>query len=215
VRIVVVEDEPRTARVLARELRRRGYSVGAVMSAAEAVEQAGNPDVALVVVDLDAAEDDGLTALRRLAHGSSVPVVVLAQRDALEREEDLDPSALDVVTKPLTARDVVTRVRRRLERPAPPSRTLRSGAIRLEPDTRRVTVRGRTVRLSVREYELLLALMRDPGRAISREELLARVWGIDFEARTNVLRVYVAYLRRKLGRSSIETVRGHGYRMAE
>jgi DNA-binding response OmpR family regulator len=210
-----VEDEPRTAPVLAREMRRTGYSVGAVMSAAEAVEQAANPDIALVVLDLDAAEDDGLTALRRLARGSSVPVVVLAQRDALEREEDLDPSALDVVTKPLTARDVVTRVRGQLERRAPPRRTLRSGAIRLEPDTRRVTVRGRTVRLSVREYELLLALMRDPGRAVSREELLAQVWGIDFEARTNVLRVYVTYLRRKLGRSSIETVRGHGYRMAE
>lgn len=215
-KILVVEDEPRTAPVLAREMRRTGYSVDSGMSAAEAVEQATNPDVALVVLDLDADDDDGLAALRRLAaRDSPVPIVVLAQPDALEREADLHPRAVDVVTKPLTARDVVTRVRVRLKRPAPRGHTLRSGAIRLEPGTRRVTVRGRTVRLSAREYELLLALMRDPGRVMSREQLLEQVWGIDFVARTNVVRVYIAYLRRKLGRSSIETARGHGYRVPE
>jgi DNA-binding response OmpR family regulator len=187
-----------------------------VTTGAEAVEQATNPEIALVVLDLDAAEDDGLTALRRLsAHDFRVPVVILAQREALEQGEDLDPCAPDVVTKPVTREEVLTRVRVRLERPGRRRHVLRSGAIRLELGTGRVTVRGRTVRLSAREYELLRALMADSGRVIPREHLPAQVWGIDFNARTNVVGVYIAYLRRKLGRTSIHTVRGQGYRMAE
>lgn len=211
-----MEDEPRTAPVLARELRRSGYAVEAVKSGAEAVEQARNPEIALVVLDLDVADGEGLTALRSLfRHDSRVPVVVLAQREVFEREEDLDPCAPDVVTKPLSAKDVVTRVRVRLARAGRRREVLRSGSIRLDLETRRVTVRGRTVRLSAREYELLRALMADSGRVISREQLLAQVWGIDFSARTNVLGVYIAYLRRKLGRTSIHTVWGQGYRMSD
>jgi two-component system, OmpR family, copper resistance phosphate regulon response regulator CusR len=215
VKILVVEDEPRTARLLTRELRRSGFEVEAVMTAAEAVEQAGDPEIGLVILDLDVANDDGWTALRRLsAQDAGVPVVLLAEREALERDDGLDRCAADVVTKPLHREELLTRVRVRLARTRRSAhRVLRSGGIHLELESRTATVRGRTVRLSGREFELLRALMRDPGRVISRQELLAEVWGIDFPARTNVVGVYVAYLRRKLGRTSIQTVRGKGYRM--
>lgn len=214
--ILVIGDDAPTAPVLGRAMRRRGFTVEAVTSGPEALLRARSPEVALVVLDLDAG-DDATALLRSFSERHpNVPVVVLARRAALDDREDLDRYVPDVVTKPLTAEDLITRVQVRLER----SRrrcpgVLTSGAIRLELETRRVTVHGRTVRLTDREFGLLLALMRDPGRVVSREQLLSEVWGIDFAARTNVVGVYVAYLRRKLEKTSIQTVRGHGYRMTE
>ena len=213
-KIVVIEERPAAAPALARELGRSGYQVEAVASAGVAVERAAAPDVSLMVLDL--AGDRAADVLRRLAElNVQVPVVVVADREAVEGQEALDRWAPDVVTKPASRGDLVTRVRVALARPERPRRVLRSGRIRLALATGRVTVGRRPVHLTARELALLRELMADPGRIHSREELLSRVWGIDFHARTNVVGVYVGYLRRKLGRESIETVRGAGYRMPE
>ena len=215
-KILVVEDDGNTAPVLDRALKPSGYVVHAMSSGSQAVQEASHPETALVVIDLDIAGEDGMTVLDRLsALDEPVPVVVLAQREAVEGDEQLDDLAPDVVTKPASARDVVTRVRVRLQQSRRRGRqVMRAGVIRLDLEARRAFVHGHVVRLSNREFALLRALMRDPGRVLSREQLLEQVWGIDFAAQTNVVSVYVAYLRRKLGRASIETVRGQGYRMA-
>jgi DNA-binding response OmpR family regulator len=145
-----------------------------------------------------------------------MPVIILTARDDVsDKVSGLEGGADDYVTKPFRFEELLARVRARLrdERTLEPT-VLRAGEIALDLRTRRAAVEGRTVDLSAREFTMLEVLMQHPGQVLSREQLLSHVWGYDYDPGSNVVDVYVGYLRKKLGPSSIETVRGMGYRLA-
>jgi len=214
-RLLVVEDEPRVAAFLVKGLRAQGYVVEAVGTGREALERADGFD--LVILDLGLPDIDGTEVLQRLrAEGVQVPVIVLTARaDVHDRIHGLDLGADDYVTKPFAFGELLARIRARLRTQTRSARTvLETGKIRLDLATHRAYVGERVVDLTAREFALLAALMHRPGQVLSREQLLSRVWGIQFDPGSNVVDVYISLLRKKLGEEVIETVRGVGYRIA-
>jgi DNA-binding response OmpR family regulator len=173
------------------------------------------PDVSLVILDLKLPDLDGLEVLARLrAQGAVVPVLILSARGRVDdRVRGLDRGADDYMGKPFAFEELLARVKARLRPRAAPTGVLRSDGISLDVVRREVTVAGRTVSLSAREFSLVQAFLMHPGQALSRQELLSMAWGMDFDPQTNLVDVYVGYLRRKLGETVIETVRGTGYRL--
>jgi len=168
-----------------------------------------------VILDLKLPDLDGLEVLAGLRErGSMVPVLILSARGQLDdRVRGLDLGADDYLPKPFAFSELLARVRARL-RPGPiGAGILRAGAVYLDVLTRAVTVGGRTVSLSDREFALLRAFVSHPRQVLSRRDLLAMAWDMDFDPQTNLVDVYVGYLRRKLGDGMIETVRGAGYRL--
>ena len=161
---------------------------------------------------------DGFEVLEQLrAQGSRMPVVVLTARDSVtDTVSALDGGADDYMSKPFRFAELQARVRLRLRQgnavPADAEVALAAGGVRLDLRTRRATVDGREVELSAREFNLAEIFMRNAGQVLSREQLLDHVWGFDFDPGSNVVDVYVGYLRRKLGSHAIATVRGMGYR---
>ena len=147
--------------------------------------------------------------------GERLPVIVLTARDGIDDTiASFDSGADDYMSKPFRFEELLARVRTRLRTvDAPESTRLRVGAVELDIRTRRAQVNGRSIDLTAREFTLAETLMRHPGQVMSREQLLDRVWGYDFSPESNVVDVYVRYLRRKLGPDVIETVRGMGYRL--
>jgi DNA-binding response OmpR family regulator len=142
------------------------------------------------------------------------PVIVLTARDQLDdRVRGLDVGADDYVPKPFDFEELLARVRARLRPSRSSSSTLRAGDVELDLLTRRVTSHGAPVDLTWRESALLEEFMRHPNHVLSRQQLMSRIWNLDFDTRSNVVDVYVGYLRRKLGEHVIETVRGIGYRL--
>jgi DNA-binding response OmpR family regulator len=216
-RILVAEDEPRIADFLRSGLEAEGYRTTVVTDGPAALREALTDEYDLLLLDLGLPRMDGADVLRRLrAAGSTVPVVVLTARDG---EQDtvagLEGGADDYVHKPFRFRELLARVRLRLREPVSAAASeLRSGALRLDLHTRTARVDGseRDVVLTAREFALLETLLRHPGRVLSREQLLSHVWGYDHAGGTNVVDVYVSYLRRKLGADAVQTVRGMGYR---
>lgn len=220
VRILLVEDDERLAAAIRRALRSEGVVteiVGRGGEAAGAV-RAGEPDA--VVLDVMLPDVDGFEVCRALrAEGVWVPVLMLTARDSVEdRVRGLDGGADDYLTKPFSLAELLARLRalvRRgpVERPA----VLESGGLRLDPAGRRVWRGEQEIALSAQEFALLEVFMRRPGQVLSRDQLLDAAWDIGFEARSNVVEVYVRYLREKVDRpfgvSSLETVRGVGYRL--
>ena len=156
-----------------------------------------------------------LTDLRR--RGERLPVIVLTARDAVpDRVTGLELGADDYVTKPFSFDELLARVRARLRDDRSEEATLlRAGDVLLDLRTRRAQVGDRSVELTAREFALTETFMRHPGQVLSREQLLSQVWGYDFDPGSNVVEVYVRYLRRKLGSERIETVRGMGYRFTD
>ena len=146
-----------------------------------------------------------------------MPVIILTARDDLtDKVEGLDAGASDYVTKPFKLEELLARVRVQLrdDRSAEPT-VLEAGGITLDVRTRKAMVAGEVVDLTAREFTMLETFMRHAGQVLSREQLLAHVWGYDYDPGSNVVEVYVRYLRRKLGEDAIETVRGMGYRLAD
>jgi DNA-binding response OmpR family regulator len=170
----------------------------------------------LVILDLGLPGMDGVDVLRALrADHRNVPVIILSARDELdEKVHGLELGADDYVTKPFRFEELLARVRARLRATGTADTTvLRAGSITLDLRTRRATSGDAAVELSAREFTLLEAFLRHPGQVLSREQLLSRVWGYDFDPGSNVVDVYVGYLRRKLGAEHFETIRGAGYRL--
>jgi DNA-binding response OmpR family regulator len=216
-RLLVVEDEARIATFLVKGLTAAGYSVDQAADAATAVALARNNEFALVVLDRRLPDADGLDVLRTLrSEGKEMPVIVLTARGDLgDRIEGLDLGADDYLTKPFAFDELLARVRARLRRreSGAGQSVLTFGAIRLDLLTRRAEVEGREVELTAREFTLLETFLRHAGQVLSREQLLSQVWAMEFDPRSNLVDVYVGYLRRKLGEHTLETVRGAGYRL--
>lgn len=213
--ILIAEDESRIAAFVSRGLENAGFTTVLVTDGAEALTVALRDGVDLVLLDVGLPTMDGFEVLRELrARGSAVPVIMLTARTSTrDTVEGLEAGANDYVRKPFTFDELLARVRSRLrENPVPAGMTLRHGDVMLDLLGRRATVAGDEVELSAREFALAEQFLRSPGRVLSREQLLSRVWSLDFDPGSNVVDVYVRYLRAKLGTHHIVTVRGAGYR---
>jgi two-component system, OmpR family, response regulator len=224
-RILVVEDEPLIVSFLERGLRAEGYVVDAAGDADGALERlrAATPDLVLLDVMLKGSDGfDVLATIRAIDPG--LPVIMLTARgDIADRVRGLDLGATDYVVKPFAFAELAARVRAHLRGAAAGdgqrrADMLQSGRLRLDLLRREVAVDGHAAELSAREFALLAYLMRHPGQVLSREQILSGVWGYAHDPRSNVVDVYVGYLRRKLAEvgcpDSIQTVRGLGYRLA-
>jgi len=216
VKLLVVEDEERIASFLGKGLTAHGYAVEWASTGAEALRLGAGPGIALVILDLKLPDLDGFEVLAGLREqGVRVPVLVLSARAHVEdRVRGFELGADDYLAKPFAFEELLARVRARLRSgPAADPGALWTGDISLDVLTRAATIAGRTVSLSEREFSLLRAFVGHPRQVLSRRELLAMAWGMNFDPRTNLVDVYVGYLRRKIGEPVIETVRGAGYRL--
>jgi len=214
-RILIAEDEPRVATFLDKGLRASGFTTTIVADGVAAGRLARDEDFDLLLLDLQLVGQHGFDVLQQMrSRGERMPVVILTARDDVrDKVQALDGGADDYVTKPFRFEELVARIRARLRNEdRAEATTLRVNRIELDLPSHRVTVDGRTVDLSAREFALLVTLMEHRNQLLSRAHLLSRVWGYDYDPGSNVVDVYVAYLRRKLGPDTIETVRGAGYR---
>ena len=215
-RILIAEDETRLAAFLEKGLRSNGFTTATVPDGPSARAAARDEDFDLLILDLGLPGMDGLEVLRHLrAGGQRMPVLILSARDDVaDKVGGLELGADDYLTKPFRFEELLARVRVRVrvrDEGTAESTVLRHGEVVLDLRTRRASVDGRTIELSAREFTMLEAFLRHPGQVLSREQLLSHVWGYDYDPGSNVVDVYVGYLRRKLGREHIQTVRGMGY----
>ncbi len=218
-RILVAEDEARIASFIDKGLRASGYTVTVVGDGQAAYDEAVSGDHDLLVLDIGLPLLDGFAVLGKLRRGgSALPVIILTARTGVhDTVAGLESGADDYMPKPFRFEELLARIRLRLrsEGRAPEHSVLRYGDLALDPSSRRVLAAGRQIDLSAREYSLLETLIRHPGQVLSREQLLSQVWGYDFDPGSNVVDVYIRYLRRKVGAERIETLRGAGYRLRD
>ncbi|MGN6254909.1 MAG: response regulator transcription factor [Solirubrobacterales bacterium] len=223
-RILVVEDEESISAPFAEALRRAGFQPVVTGTAAGALEMAeeGEPD--LVVLDLALPDGDGRDVCRELRRHSDVPIVMLTARGTeMDRVVGLEIGADDYVVKPFSAREVISRIRAVLRRTgardAAPAEPIRVGDVEVDPAARIARRNGAELELSRKEFDLLTELMRHAGHVVTREDLMAKVWDVNWFGSTKTLDVHIGWLRRKLGDDGagshqIETVRGVGFRFA-
>ena len=219
-RILVAEDEARIASFIAKGLTASGLSPLVVEDGPTAMAMALTDEFDLMILDIGLPGMDGFEVVRRIRDGgSTLPVIILTARDSVaDTIAGLEGGADDYMPKPFSFGELLARIRLRLRTSgtgaAEPAATIITvGDISLDMRTRRVSVAGRESDLSSREYVLLETFLRHPGHVLTREQLLSHVWGYDFDPGSNVVDVYVRYLRRKIGADTIETVRGMGYRL--
>jgi len=215
-RILIAEDEPRIAAFLEKGLRANGFTTTVTDDGRDALDLADSDDFDLLILDIGLPGQDGFTVLRELRRrGRRLPVVILTARHSVEDTvAGLEGGADDYVPKPFRFEELLARVRARLRDDGVAEPTvLVVGSAALDLRTRRLTVDTRTVELTAREFAMAEMFFRHPGQVLSREQLLSHVWGYDYDPGSNVVEVYVRYLRQKLGDSWIMTVRGMGYRL--
>lgn len=218
-RILIAEDEPRIASFLEKGLRAKGFTTIVAEDGQKAVRIADSRDFDLMLLDLGLPKKDGYQVLEELrGRGDRLPVIILTARDDVrDKVAGLEGGADDYVTKPFRFEELLARVRVRLrDRNLPASKddmVLRIGDIVVDLRSRRISVGDRPIELSAREFTLAETFVRHPGQVLSREQLLNHVWGYDYDPGSNIVDVYVGYLRKKLGSDKIETVRSMGYRL--
>ncbi|MDW3216139.1 MAG: response regulator transcription factor [Ilumatobacteraceae bacterium] len=215
-RILIAEDESRIVSFLEKGLRSNGYSTVAVTSGTDAAALARDEAFDLMILDLGLPGLDGREVLRAVrGRGERLPVIVLTARNGVDDTVgSLEEGADDYVTKPFRFEELLARVRLRLrDDVADDTTVLSAGGVSLDLRSRRATADDRTIELTAREFALLETFLRHPGQVLDREQLLSHVWGYDFDPGSNVVDVYVRYLRKKLGDGVINTVRGMGYRL--
>ncbi|MGO1236407.1 MAG: response regulator transcription factor [Microbacterium gubbeenense] len=217
-RILIVEDEDRIATFIEKGLGAAGYATERAASGDEGLELARSIEFDLVLLDVGLPGMDGFSVLRALrGTGSRVPVIMLTAHSSLEDTvRGLDGGADDYIPKPFRFDELLARVRvriRDIQPEATSSTTLSFGRVSLDLRSRRAEVDGANVELSAREFALAEEFLRHPDQVMSREQLLSQVWGYDYDPGSNIVDVYVRYLRAKLGAERIETVRGMGYRL--
>ncbi|MDT4973709.1 MAG: two-component system, OmpR family, response regulator, partial [Pseudonocardiales bacterium] len=221
VRVLVVEDEPKMAELLRRGLHEEGLVADVALSGAVALQRVADTKYDVIVLDVMLPDISGIAVCRQLrADGVWSPVLILTARDDIQdRVAGLDAGADDYLVKPFAFDELLARIRALLrrgtaERPA----VLEVEGLRLDPATHRVWALDEEVSLTPREFALLETFMRRPDQVLTRDQLLEQVWDLGSEQRSNVVDVYVRFLRSKLdgpyGRQTIETVRGVGYRLA-
>jgi len=217
-RILIAEDEPRLAAFLDKGLRAHGYTTTIVGDGGAASMMARDEDFDLLVLDIGLSGKDGFAVLRDLrAAGQHLPVVILTARDDVsDKVAGFERGADDYLTKPFKFEELLVRIKARMREESTGPQTssvLTAGGLALDGRSRRVTIDGEALELTAREFTLLETFMRYPGRVLSREQILSHVWGYDHDPGSNVVDVYIGYLRRKLGPRAIVTVRGAGYRL--
>lgn len=222
VRILVVEDERKVADFLRQGLQEEGYAVEVVSDGATAGEMIiGGPSYSLIVLDVMLPRQDGFAVLTMVRdHQVRTPVLMLTARDSVaDRVAGLDLGADDYLTKPFAFDEFLARVRTLLRGAMGTHPVLRLADLTLDPATRAVTRAGRPITLTAREYALLEYFMRNPARVLTRPLIAQHVWGIDFDSESNIIDVYVGYLRRKIDRGAepqlLHTVRGAGYMLGD
>ena len=213
--VLIVEDEERIAAFLDKGLRANGFTTVVAETGEGALAHLRTDRFDLVILDVGLPGIDGHEVLRELrSWDAAIQVVMLTARDEVDDTvHGLEGGADDYVTKPFRFEELLARIRARLrsER-ATTSTTIEGGDCVLDLRTRRIRVGGKELELTAREFTLVEAFLSHPGQVLSREQLLSRVWGFDYDPGSNVVDVYVGYLRRKLGSDRIATVRGMGYR---
>jgi two-component system, OmpR family, response regulator len=216
VRLLVVEDETRLANALQRGLQAEGFAVDVAGDGPNGLELARHGGYDAMILDIMLPGLSGYRVVQALrAERNWVPVLMLSAKDGeYDQADGLDCGADDYLTKPFSYVVLLARLRALLRRGAPerPS-VLQVGDLALDPARRRVTHAGQEITLTAREYALLEYFMRRPGEVVSKTELLDHVWDASLDTAPNAVEVYVGYLRRKLGRDQLETVRGAGYRL--
>lgn len=221
-RILIVEDEKSIARVLELELKFEGYETAVALTGSEALIHFREQEWDLVLLDLMLPEIQGLDVLKRIrASDAKLPVILLtAKNDVKDKVAGLDLGANDYVTKPFEIEELLARIRANLRVKNPVDENLhRFEELTLNESTREVVRAGRQIELTPREFDLLLYLMRHPKQVLGREQLLNAVWGYDYYGDTNVIDVYIRYLRKKIDfgedATYLQTVRGVGYVLKE
>jgi DNA-binding response OmpR family regulator len=227
-RILVVEDEVSISEPFAEALRRAGFEPLVTRTAAGALELAAESEPDLVILDLSLPDGDGRDVCRELRRRSDVPIVMLTARGTeMDRIVGLELGADDYVVKPFSARETISRIRAVLRRSGSrdgagdgaAEKPIRIDELELDPAARTARLAGEDLDLSRKEFDLLAELMRNAGRVVKREDLMAKVWDVNWFGSTKTLDVHIGWLRRKLGDDHnspryIETVRGVGFRFA-
>jgi two-component system, OmpR family, copper resistance phosphate regulon response regulator CusR len=215
-RILIAEDEAKIASFLEKGLRANGFATDVASDGDAALALATTGRYDLLILDLGLPQLDGLDILTELrAVGNPLPVVILTARDQVrDTVAGLEGGADDYIKKPFAFDELLARVRVRLrgERVREPT-VLQAGGLVLDLRTRQALVDGRAINLSAREFSLAEVFFRHPGQVMTREQLLSHVWGYDYDPGSNIVDVYVGYLRRKLGKERFSAVRGMGYRL--
>jgi DNA-binding response OmpR family regulator len=215
-RILIAEDEERITSFLEKGLHAHGFSTEVAGNGHDALRLARSGNFDLLILDLGLPGRDGLSVLSELrGEGRPLPVVILTARDKVhDTVVGLEGGADDYVTKPFRFDELLARIRLRLrdERESEPT-ILTAGGAALDLRLRQVIVEDQVIGLSTREFALAEVLFRHPGQVMSREQLLSQVWGYDFDPGSNIIDVYIGYLRKKLGKGRITSVRGMGYRL--
>jgi len=217
-RILVAEDEPRISAFIDKGLSANGFAVNVVADGPSAYDYAITGGFDLMILDIGLPGMDGFAVLRKLrAERNLIPVIVLTARDSVQDTvAGLEGGADDYMPKPFRFDELLARVRLRLTNERTAELTVLScGGLYLDLRTRRARIGDQTVDLSTREFALTETFLRHPGQVLSREQLLSHVWGYDFDPGSNIVDVYLRYLRRKLGADRFTTVRGMGYRLEE
>lgn len=219
-RILIAEDESRVAAFVDKGLKAHGFITAIATTGPEAITQALDDAFELIVLDLGLPGKDGLSVLEELrGQGCDTPIIILTARDDVQdKVTGFELGADDYVTKPFRFEELLARIRTRIRTHRPlqldaQEWVLSHGDLALDMRTRQVTLSNQPVELSAREFTLVETFMRHTNQVMSREQLLDHVWGYDYAPGSNVVDVYVGYLRKKLGSQRIETVRGMGYRM--
>ena len=220
-RILVVEDESKIARFLELELKHEGYEVEIAYDGRSGLEKAQKGDIDLIILDLMLPLMSGIEVCRRIRKFSDIPIIMLTAKDDIsDKVTGLDSGADDYVTKPFAIEELLARIRVALKRKANAEKdssdgNITAGKLVLHKMQHKVTFDGEEIKLSKKEYDLLLYLMENRGIVLDREKLIENVWGYDFIGDTNVIDVYIRYLRSKIdqrfGINYIKTIRGVGY----
>lgn len=218
-RILIAEDEPRIAAFIEKGLRSHGFTTSVAIDAQSTTDMALGSDYDLLILDLGLPGKDGLEILEELrGQGELFPIIILTARDDIQdKVAGFEAGADDYLTKPFRFEELLVRVKARLRNSSASQpqeeMVLKFGDVVLDLRSRKVKVEGKSIELPAREFTLAETFFRHPGQVLSRELLLDRVWGYDYDPGSNIVDVYVGYLRKKLGSSLIETVRGMGYRL--
>ena len=217
--VLIAEDESRIAAFIAKGLRANGFTPTVASTADEVLRLAVGKKFDMLILDLGLPGQDGLEVLEEIrGQGEQVPVIILTARDDInDKIAGFEGGADDYMTKPFRFEELLARIRVRLRKKnqgvAKEENILKAGNVELDLRTRKARVANEIIDLPAREFTLAETFLRHPGQVMSREQLLDRVWGYDYNPGSNIVDVYVGYLRKKLGNNLIETVRGMGYRL--